>query len=40
VLREALRVREGGDDEYPGDTAARGRETAAFTAYVVECGTS
>ncbi len=32
--------REGGDDEYPRDPAARGRDTAAFTAYVVERGTS
>ena len=40
VLREALRVREGGDDEYPRDAAGRGRDTAAFTAYVVERGTS
>jgi hypothetical protein len=39
VLREALRVREGGDDEYPRDPAARGHDTGAFTAYVVESGT-
>ena len=35
VLREALRIRKGGGDEYPGDEAARGRDTAEFTAYVV-----
>lgn len=35
VLREALRIREGGGNEYPGDEAARGRDTAEFTAYVV-----
>lgn len=35
VLREALRVREGGADEYAGDRAARGHDTAAFTAHVV-----
>jgi hypothetical protein len=36
VLREALRVREGGADEYAGDRAGRGTDTAGFTAYVVE----
>ena len=40
VLREALRVREGGPDEYADDRQARGRDTAAFTAYVVDVGTS
>jgi hypothetical protein len=39
VLREALRVREGGADEYAADRAQRGLDTAAFTAYVVEQGT-
>lgn len=39
VLREALRVREGGPDEYAVDREARGRDTAAFTAYVVDAGT-
>jgi hypothetical protein len=34
VLREALRIREGGSNEYPDDEAARGRDTADFTAYV------
>ena len=42
VLREALRVREGirdGDgSEYLGDRAARGRDTAELTAYVVRQG--
>ena len=38
VLREALRIREGGCDEYPDDDESRGRDTAAFTAYVVEQG--
>jgi len=38
VLREALRIREGGPDEYPHDRDARGRDTAAFTAYVVRAG--
>jgi len=36
VLREALRIREGGRDEYPDDDQLRGQDTAAFTAYVVE----
>jgi len=36
VLREALRIREGGLDEYPDDDQSRGQDTAAFTAYVVE----
>lgn len=40
VLREALRIRNGGPDEYPGDEPARGRDTAAFTTYVVDHGTS
>ncbi len=35
VLREALRVREGGPSEYGDDRAARGLDTAEFTAYVV-----
>ncbi|GAB2858663.1 aminoglycoside adenylyltransferase domain-containing protein [Nocardioides pacificus] len=38
VLREALRVREGGPDEFADDPCARGRDTAAFTTYVVEQG--
>lgn len=39
VLREALRIREGGADEYADDRAARGRDTADFTAFVVRAGT-
>jgi hypothetical protein len=39
VLREALRIREGGPDEYDGATADRGRDTAAFVAHVVAEGT-
>lgn len=39
VLREALRIREGGLDEYADDPAARGTDTAALTAYVVAEGT-
>lgn len=35
VLREALRIRHGGGDEYPDDEQARGRDTADFTAHVV-----
>ncbi|RHW26156.1 DUF4111 domain-containing protein [Nocardioides immobilis] len=35
VLRDAVRVREGGADEYGDDRAARGLDTAAFTASVV-----
>jgi Domain of unknown function (DUF4111) len=35
VLREALRIREGGGDEYRDDQGARGQDTADFTAYVV-----
>ncbi len=38
VVREALAVREGGPGTYAGDHAARGRETAAFVAYVVQVG--
>ena len=38
VVREALRVREGGPDEYAGDRHQRGLDTAAFTAYVVDAG--
>lgn len=38
VLREALRVRGGGAEEYAGDPDARGHDVAAFTAYVVESG--
>jgi hypothetical protein len=38
VLREALRLREGGPAEY-ADPAQRGADVAAFTAYVVERGT-
>ncbi|HEU4812015.1 MAG TPA: aminoglycoside adenylyltransferase domain-containing protein [Nocardioides sp.] len=43
VLREALRIRgdiqDVGGDEYPEDAAARGQDTADFTAYVVRQGT-
>ena len=43
VLREALRIRgdirDSGGDEYPEDGAARGQDTAEFTAYVVREGT-
>ncbi|MDP3890073.1 aminoglycoside adenylyltransferase domain-containing protein [Nocardioides sp.] len=39
VLREALRIREGGIREYD-DVALRGTDAAAFTAYVVDAGTS
>lgn len=43
VLREALRIRghiqDVGGDEYPEDGAARGQDTADFTAYVVREGT-
>lgn len=43
VLREALRIRghiqDAGGDEYPEDAAARGHDTAEFTAYVVREGT-
>jgi hypothetical protein len=39
VLREALRIREGGADEYADDRDARGRDTADFTAFVVREGT-
>lgn len=39
VLREALRIRSGGGDEYKGDDGARGADTAEFTAYVVARGT-
>lgn len=39
VLREALRIRSGGHDEYPGDDEARGADTAEFTTYVVARGT-
>ena len=35
VLREALRVREGGPDECGDDRDAPGHDTAAFTAFVV-----
>lgn len=38
VLREALRIREGGPDEYADDSAARARDTAEFTAHVVDVG--
>ena len=40
VLREALRIRSGGSDEYLDDDVARGLDTAAFTAYVVAEGTN
>ena len=39
VLREALRIRSGGGDEYKDDDGARGTDTAEFTAYVVARGT-
>lgn len=39
VLREALRIRSGGGAEYLDDDGARGRDTAEFTAYVVDRGT-
>ena len=39
VLREALRIREGGPDEYADDRDGRGRDTAEFTAFVVHEGT-
>lgn len=39
VLREALRVREGGPDEYDDDRPARGEDTAGFVAFVVEQAT-
>jgi hypothetical protein len=35
VIREALRIRAGGPDSEYDDPAARGRDTAEFTAYVV-----
>lgn len=38
VLREALRIRSGGGDEYLGDDGARGADTAEFTTYVVARG--
>ena len=38
VLREALRGREGGEDEYADDRPARGRDTSEFTSYVVAVG--
>ncbi|MEO5853771.1 MAG: aminoglycoside adenylyltransferase domain-containing protein [Nocardioides sp.] len=37
VLREALRIRDGGPAEYAGD-GPRGADTAGFTAYVVAGG--
>ena len=40
VLREALRIREGGPDEYAGDAAARGADVTAFVGHVVEAGTA
>jgi hypothetical protein len=39
VLREALRIRDGGPEEYADDHQARGRDTADFTAFVVREGT-
>lgn len=36
VLREALRIRHGGGNEYPDDDDRRGRDTADFTAHVVQ----
>lgn len=38
VLREALRIREGGSSEYDDDVPARGRDTADFLAFVVAEG--
>ena len=38
VLREALRIRDGGPDGYPGRAEARGVDTLAFTSYVVAAG--
>lgn len=40
VLREALRIREGGPEEYADESTARGLDTAEFTSYVVEAGTT
>ncbi|MFA6298905.1 MAG: aminoglycoside adenylyltransferase domain-containing protein [Nocardioides sp.] len=40
VLQEALRIREGGSDEYADDRPARGLDTAELTAYVVAAGTN
>lgn len=40
VLREALRLRTGVGEPSYHDTAQRGRDTAAFAAYVVEAGTA
>lgn len=40
VLREALRIRNGGDSEYLEEDGPRGTDTAAFTTYVVEQGTA
>lgn len=40
VLREALRIREGGGDEYLHDRDNRGLDTAELTTYVVAQGTS
>ncbi len=39
VLREAMRIREGGPEEYADDVASRGCDTAEFTAYVVAAAT-
>ncbi|MDQ4053524.1 MAG: DUF4111 domain-containing protein [Actinomycetota bacterium] len=39
VLREALRIRDGGPEEYVDDHRTRGRDTADFTACVVRMGT-
>ncbi|MCW2794702.1 MAG: hypothetical protein JWM79_199 [Nocardioides sp.] len=38
VLREALRIREGGPEQYVDEPAARGLDTAEFTSYVVRQG--
>ena len=38
VIREALRLREGGSLQYD-DPAPRLRDTRDFTAYVVQCAT-
>ncbi len=39
VVREAVRVRSGGPDEYAEEPAQRGLDTAAFVAHAVAAGT-
>lgn len=39
VLAEALRIRDGGPEQYAADAATRARDTADFTAFVVREGT-